>query len=112
MDLSFINSTSPKTSSLNTLGAADVKSQSLIDTQLVSSLGSISRIGNGLSSGLGTNLDLYDIIGKQSQGFLSQGITGSELAKISEQLNQTSASTDSNPTLSNPGLGGLLTSLS
>lgn len=74
------------------------------------------------STGLGLNMDMYSIIGMQSQGLLSGGRTAIEIANISLGLDAgTSSQTPpagtgaplyySNPSLFNPGLGGLLDSL-
>jgi hypothetical protein len=88
----------------------------------------------GSTQRLGLGSDIYTAVGMQTQGMMSRGLTGVQIANVSLGIDMSQARKDaaeaepeapaerkppeaaaprnySNPELANPGLGGLLNSL-
>jgi hypothetical protein len=130
----FPASQSPKSVRKNADAFAIAKIQQQVS--LVSGLlpSMTSGTARGSTQRLGLGADIYTAVGMQTQGMMSRGLTGVQIANVSLGIDMSQAAKDaaeaepdapagrrppeeaaprnySNPELSNPGLGGLLDSL-
>ena len=110
------------------MGLNKALNQGAIVSGLLPALSSDSGSSGSAGFSTGLSADIYTAVGMQTQGMMSRGLMGIQIANISLGIDMSQAGKDAtaakeaekeaaapryytNPDLSNPALGGLLNSL-